>query len=394
MEAPRHVADDNHENELTGDRGPRADILVVDDTIANLQLLSGMLKEEGYRVRPVPSGALALRAANSQKPDLVLLDINMPEMDGYDVCRRLKADRDLSDVPVIFISALSETLDKVKAFQVGGIDYVTKPFQFEEVRARVQTHLRVQRLQHQLRQRNEELREKNRTLEELKAMEHRLTNLIIHDLRAPLAGIIGYLELLQINSVGSLDDTSRGDIDKALSVAGQMNEMVNSLLDITRLEEARMPIESSRSDLLLIADEAMESLESIVEYRNLGTEKPSHPVWVECDPRLTRRIIVNLLHNAIKYTPRDGQITLRVESRENSARVSVQDNGPGIAPQYREQIFRKFGLGEIKARDRSQSAGLGLSFCKLATEAQGGEIRLEEAPGGGSLFWFELPLTG
>ena len=127
--------------------GHPASILVVDDTPANLQVLAGMLKDRGYKVRPVPSGKLALLAAHRDPPDLILLDINMPEMNGYEVCERLKADGILKGIPVIFISALTEQLDKVKAFALGGVDYLTKPFQMEELHARVETHLKLRRLQ-------------------------------------------------------------------------------------------------------------------------------------------------------------------------------------------------------------------------------------------------------
>src|SRR6188472_397438 len=137
------------------------DILVVDDTPANLQVLAGMLKDRGYKVRPVPSGKLALLAARSDPPDLILLDINMPEMNGYEVCEHLKADDMLGGIPVIFISALTEQLDKVKAFAIGGVDYITKPFQMEELHARVETHLKLRRLQIELEASNDRLAKAN-----------------------------------------------------------------------------------------------------------------------------------------------------------------------------------------------------------------------------------------
>ncbi len=137
-----------------------ADILIVDDTLANIQILSGMLKQQGHKVRPVLDGSGALKAAENQLPDLILLDITMPEMDGYEVCIRLKENPALAKVPVIFISALTESLDKVKAFNVGGVDYITKPFQLEEVRARVENHLRLARLQNELKEYNRHLEEK------------------------------------------------------------------------------------------------------------------------------------------------------------------------------------------------------------------------------------------
>lgn len=140
------------------------DILVVDDAPANLQVLSGMLKDRGYKVRPVPSGKLALLAAERDPPDLILLDINMPEMNGYEVCQHLKADRQLQGIPIIFISALTEQLDKVKAFAIGGVDYLTKPFQMEELHARVETHLKLRRLQIELEEANSRLASANRRM--------------------------------------------------------------------------------------------------------------------------------------------------------------------------------------------------------------------------------------
>src|SRR3954454_21652506 len=150
--------------------GQPAGILVVDDTPANLQVLAGMLKDRGYKVRPVPGGKLALVAARRDPPDLILLDINMPEMNGYEVCEHLKADDQLRGIPVIFISALNDQLDKVRAFAIGGVDYITKPFQMEELNARVETHLKLRRLQVELEESNTRLAKANtRMSRDLKA---------------------------------------------------------------------------------------------------------------------------------------------------------------------------------------------------------------------------------
>ena len=156
--------------------GQPASILVVDDAPTNLQVLSGMLKDRGYKARPVRNGMLALQAARRDPPDLILLDINMPEMNGYEVCEHLKADDNLKGIPVIFISALTEQLDKVKAFAIGGVDYLTKPFQMEELHARVETHLKLRRLQFELEEANERLANANVRLEVL-AVSDGLTGL-------------------------------------------------------------------------------------------------------------------------------------------------------------------------------------------------------------------------
>ncbi|MBN1218564.1 MAG: response regulator [Anaerolineae bacterium] len=157
---------------------PRADILVVDDTVANLRLLVDLLTNNGYKVRPATNGTIALSAARAEPPDLILLDIMMPKMDGYAVCEQLKVDERTQDIPVIFISAVSEVLDKVKAFSVGGVDYVTKPFQFEEVLARVETHLTIRQLQKTLQEKNEQLQAKNDDLEAALAKVKQLSGLL------------------------------------------------------------------------------------------------------------------------------------------------------------------------------------------------------------------------
>jgi two-component system sensor histidine kinase/response regulator len=183
----------------------RGSILVVDDTPANLRLLTGMLKEQGYRVRPAPNGRLALQAVRAEAPDLILLDINMPEMNGYETCEALKADEAYADIPVIFISALTETSDKIQAFQTGGVDYVTKPFQFEEVQARVEAHLTLFRLKR-------ELEEKYRQLKELEQLRDSLTHMIVHDLRSPLTGTLTTLQLIKMTAGDRLEEEEKEDV--------------------------------------------------------------------------------------------------------------------------------------------------------------------------------------
>lgn len=173
------------------------DILIVDDVPQNLSLLSAMLKREGYRVRPATSGKLAIEAALRAPPDLALLDIKMPGMDGFEVCARFKAAASLKDIPVIFISALRETSDKLAAFEAGGVDYVTKPFREREVQARVRAHL-------ELRQQREQLRANLLRLQQLETLRDNLTHMIVHDLRAPLMAVDGHLKLLELFEVQTL----------------------------------------------------------------------------------------------------------------------------------------------------------------------------------------------
>jgi two-component system sensor histidine kinase/response regulator len=358
-------------------------ILIVDDTAANLQMLSGLLRERGYKPRPVPSGRLALQAAAAEPPDLVLLDINMPEMDGYTVCEQMKQDPRLKDVPVIFISALTDTLDKVRAFQAGGVDYVTKPFDAEEVGARVRTHLTLRGLQRDLEQRYDEL-------QRLQGLRDGLVHMIIHDLRSPLTSVLGYLELLQTGaSVSDADRTAF--VDAAYQGGTQMSEMISSLLDVNRLEAGEMPVDRQQVDVCEVAADAVRSLGGLAIGRQVTLATPDGPVVAGCDPALIRRVVGNLLGNALKFTPKSGSITVTVSRGANGPRVEVSDTGPGIPADFLGRVFDKFSqAGEGRARKR-YSTGLGLAFCKLAVEAHGGVIGVASEVGVGSRFWFTLP---
>jgi len=368
------------------DRTDRGNILVVDDTPANLRLLSGMLKNEGYKVRPVPNGKLALQAAESNPPDLILLDINMPEMDGYDVCQHLKQDENLREIPVIFISALTETMDKVKAFTVGGVDYVTKPFQFEEVQARVETHLK-------LRRQSLELQEKYEQLRQLEELRDNLVHMIVHDMRSPLTVVSGYLELLMMQAAEKLDEKDLEFLSYCTESTENLVEMVSSLLDVSKMESGEMQLNPEEVDLGLVAGEVLQKLDALKGGKELSLEAPDDPVTLVCDSDLIRRTVQNLVGNSLKFTPEGGSVKVKLEPTDGKVRVSVIDTGPGIPPEYRDRIFEKFGQVEMREHKQKHSTGLGLTFCKLAVETHGGQIGVDSEVGEGSTFWFELPAT-
>jgi EAL domain-containing protein (putative c-di-GMP-specific phosphodiesterase class I)/signal transduction histidine kinase len=360
----------------------KGNILVVDDTAASLKMLAGLLKDAGYKVRPVPSGILALQAAAAEPPDLILLDITMPEMDGYEVCQRLKESPALKPVPVLFISALTETTDKVKAFQVGGLDFVTKPFQFDEVRARVETHLALRRLQLELERKYDELRK-------LEQMRDNLTHMIVHDLRTPLTAIAGYLQLMQLKK-DPLSEEQRRYVDGARTGTTTLIEMISSLLDVNRLESGDMPLDKEICDLSVVAAQAMKTLEGLTIGRNVTLEHPEEPVHSLCDSGVVLRVIANLVGNALKFTPKSGSIKLVVLTQGETVRVEVRDTGYGIADEYLDRVFDKFAQVDARGEHKKYSSGLGLTFCKLATEAHGGRIGVSSEVGKGSTFWFEL----
>lgn len=343
-------------------------ILIVDDTPANVLLLVRMLTERGYKARTALSGKLALQAARTEPPDLILLDISMPEMNGYEVCEQLKADAALKDIPVIFISALSETIDKVKAFRVGGVDYVTKPFQFEEVYARVQTHLQLRRL--------EKLRDD-------------LTHMVVHDLRNPLTVICGFLDILEFHEAQKLSASTQTLVTVARRSAEDLLNMIGSILDVSKMGAGEMKLQREPCDLDALIRSVLATTKPLPDNRTATLATPEASLNVTADVGLIRRVLQNLLSNALKYTPAGGDIRIVVTPSRGEVRVAVTDAGPGIAPEYHQRIFEKFG--QVEDRKNRLGTGLGLTFCKLAVEAHGGHIGVESEVGKGSTFWLALP---
>jgi signal transduction histidine kinase len=359
-------------------------ILMVDDNPANLQVLTSMLKQSGWRPRPVTSGQLGLQAARKEPPDLVLLDVNMPEMNGYEVCEQLKADARLADIPVIFVSALGETMDKVRGFAVGGVDYITKPFQLDEVKARVTTHLELRRQRRELQASYDKLRESER-------MRDSLVHMIVHDLRSPLTAISAYLELFGQAAKEKLGAETQEDVANALHATRNMIRMINGILDVSKMEAQMMKLDLRECDLVRVVGQSLDDLESLVGSRRLAFKPPAAPARVLADQEIISRIVQNFLANALRFTPADGEIHVGLVAEAEHVRVFVADTGPGIPPDFRESIFDKFFQIGGSALPTNRSTGLGLAFCKMAVEAHGGRIGVDSELGKGSNFWFTLP---
>lgn len=362
---------------------PRPRILVVDDMPQNLQLLENLLGAEGFQVFALPDGEMAVKAVARDRPDLVLLDIIMPGTDGYEVCTRLKADPALREIPVIFLSALDEPWDKVRAFRAGGVDYITKPFQIDEVLARVRTHLELSR-------QKRELQSSYQRLQEFEQLRENLTRLIVHDLRAPLTVINLSLDLAT-SQLPSLPENATlvTTLATAQRNVQQLAEMVTQMLDISRLEAGHMPLRRLPGDLVGLVHSVHQSLGALARERRLLLPISS-PVLASYDTDLIGRVLANLLVNAFKFTPPDAEVAVQVEATAGAVRVAVTDNGPGIPPESHQLIFEKYG--QLEHRSARQGTGLGLTFCRLAVEAHNGQIGVTSAAGQGATFWFTLPV--
>lgn len=357
-------------------------ILVVDDTAENLRLLASMLGAHGYEIRPVTSGRQALQAAERDPPDLVLLDINMPQMNGYDVCVALKASERCRDVPVIFLTALGDVNDKIRAFAVGGVDYITKPFQVEEVLARVRTHIALHRV-------TRDLERSYQRLSELEKLRDDLVRMVVHDMRSPLMVVAGHLQLLRSNTHDVLGEHAF-DLEAALQGTRALSVMTEDLLDVSRLESGKLELDRQPTDLGVLASEVCRSLAVLDDARVIEVEVGDAPP-LACDRGLIRRVLENLVVNAVKHTPAGGRVKVALAATATGVRVAVIDEGKGVPVEARTRIFEKFETLAARREQRYHSVGLGLAFCKLALEAHGGSIGVDSAEPRGSVFWFELP---
>lgn len=368
---------------------PKSDILVVDDTPTNLRLLSGMLSEQGYKVRVIPNGVLALEAVQAAPPDLILLDINMPGLNGYQVCQQLKANKETCDIPIIFISALDEVLDKVKAFAVGGVDYITKPFQLEEVLARIKNHLALQNLQKQLQKTNDELLTTNMALQESNKELDAFAHSVAHDLKNPSAITISYADYL-IRYISTIKQEELVEFLHIIKETGEkMANIVDELLLLSSVRKEE--IKTQPIDMMKIVDTAQKRLAIMINEYQAELISPStwpqaygYAAWIE-------EVWVNYISNALKYggTPPYIQFGSTIQN-DGMIRFWLTDNGPGLTDEAQARLFTAFTRIDTI---RAQGHGLGLSIVQRIITKLNGTVGVESKIGQGSTFYFTLPVV-
>jgi len=390
--APEAVRVARTVSELSKHDDGRATILVVEDSPIIGRALRSMLESGGYEAHVAADGEAALAWLEQAVPNLCLLDIRLPGLDGYEICRRMKADERTVNVPVIFLSGLDAVADVATAFQAGAIDYVVKPPRAPEVLARVRTHLRIAQLQRQLQRRNGELSDSYERLREAEQLREDLINMVVHDMRSPLTGILMTLErLLATTADPSMQDEQIG-LNSVLNASRRLSDMVTSLLDVTRLEEGKLPLDVRSHSLVLLIEEAVASLGDPALRERVVIDGRGEGLEASCDGSLVQRTLANLISNAVAFSAPDDPIGVSLTATEQHVRVAVVDRGPGVAAADRERIFDKYsqGTGQTSGRPKNGS-GLGLAFCRLVVEAHGGRIGVESEVGRGATFRFTLP---
>lgn len=363
-------------------------VLIVDDDPNNLQLVRQILNSE-YNLSFALNGFIALELSEKLKPDLILLDIMMPEIDGYEVCKRLKANSKTKDIPVIFVTANTEMEGEIKGLEIGAVDYITKPISVPILEARIKTHLELKEVREKLENQNLQLK---RTLNLVEDMSY----MIVHDMRTPLCSIIGFSEILKINN--SVAENGIEFVSSIHREAKRINSFLDDVLILAKTGDRELELTLGRVKLNSFVHSALDVYKGIMKAKNMELVidvADNRDDIIRIDEKLIRRVIDNLMSNAIKFSPPSGKVTFKAYCKDEISNdgksfvIKVSDQGPGIEEKDQKKIFDKFETLRMR-RNGIPQTGLGLAFCKIAVKAHGGNIFVESELGKGSTFWLEI----
>ncbi len=371
-------------------------VLVADDVEANVELLRDQLSSLGCRLLHATDGPTALALAMHERPDLCILDISMPAGDlgvndretGFEICRRLKRDPRTARIPVIFISALNEASDRLKAIESGGDDFLLKPHNRHVLGARVRSLLKLKGA-------TDALEESLRRLREMQKARDDLTRMVVHDLKTPLTSMLATLEMLRDGDFGAVEPRAARALSDVEGKAEDLLGLIHDLLDVSRAEEK--PIAMQLEPIAPAAFLAELTFDWALRFRQEQTTAATDvaddaPVF-QADKALLKRVFSNLIQNAVTHSPMPVTLTLGARRDANGIQFSIGDDGPGIPAEYQETIFAAFEQLSVPNAPRVFSSGLGLAFCRVAVDQHGGRIWVKSTEGQGSTFHIWLPVA-
>jgi two-component system sensor histidine kinase/response regulator len=372
-----------------------ASILIVDDRAENLQVLGKILDEHEIEFRYASSGQEALEAVSYTRPDLILLDVNMPEMNGYEVCEVLKKDPDTSYIPVIFLTVKDEPEDIIRGFTAGGIDYISKPFNSRELITRVNSHLELSLSKQIMAYQNKKLSRLNRQLKDTVASRNKFFSIIAHDLKDPFNTLIGFSDIL-LKSIETASPEEIREIVKHIYESSVFGfELLTNLLEWSSSQTGRIKYNPEKVEVRALATRIVDLLKSTAEKKQISLNVPvvtEHVVMA--DRKMIETVLRNLVSNAIKFTSANGSVTIQYGRIDNSTvKISVKDTGMGIPEEDINKLFRVEETFSTPGTELERGTGLGLLLCKEFVEKNCGEIVVESEVGVGSEFTITLPTS-
>ena len=380
----------------------KSKILLVDDNEMNLAILEKILKNKFHTERAT-SGKEALELAPLMKPDIILLDIMMPGINGYDVCTQIKSNPELKKIKVIMVSAKAMISERLKGYEVGADDYIVKPFEEEELLAKVRVYVRLKsteefnsQLQKEVREQTKEIREAKEAAETANQAKSEFVSTMTHELRNPLTSIIGFADILSFKCDGELNEKQLNSVKVIRESADHLSKLVSDVFDVVKVDRnaVELSLVSFPADDFIHSTADMMTTQFKAKNLNVSINSDSQLTKITGDHRRCKQILLNLLSNSIKYTENGGNIEIRAEKNSDSiVKISVIDDGVGIEPGNQEKLFTEF-YQVNRARDQKLGGtGIGLALTHRLVELHRGEIGVESELGKGSTFWFTLPIT-
>lgn len=370
----------------------RGNILIVDDSAALSELISEMLKAEDYNCMSVGSGEEAIEFLKSVKPDLILLDRTLPGMNGFEVCKVIKKNKEFKKIPIIFLTATNDVNDKVEGFKIGAVDYITKPFQKEELLARVNSHFELYKLSQLLKDQTESLKESEKNLKELNATKDKFFSIIAHDLKGPMNNILELSRFIKSKFYEGNKDEVEELLLHLCNTAETTNELLITLLDWASVQQGKMSYTPQVLNLFNVVNDSVRILSSNSRTKDISISvNIDEKTIVFADFNMVQTILRNLISNAIKFTPKGGSITLHTNICEDMVNVCVSDNGIGIDAKNAKNLFMINRAKSSYGTEGETGTGLGLILCKEFVEKNRGNIWVESQLGNGTSIWFSLP---
>lgn len=350
-------------------------ILAIDDNGVNTMILKELL-ENDYDIKIANSGNDGLELAAFFKPDIILLDIMMPEIDGFEVCRRIRQNPDLKYTKIIFVSARTVLEDKLKGYESGGDDYITKPFDNDELLAKVRVYLRL------------------KAAEELDQMKSELTMSVTHELRTPLCITKNIISNLQAQVYGQIDQSVQNQLDNINENINRLSKIISNFWDVSRIDAGKVEMEYSNFSVQQTINKTADTLNNLTGKKNIDItlNMPSEEIEIQADQHKFVQIITDLVENSIRYMDKpNGKIQINVNQNYEDVSVEICDNGPGIEPEDLSKIFDKFVQVKRNIGPGEHGTGLGLSIVKGLVNLHSGTITAQSTPGQGSSFQFTIP---
>ncbi|NMF58854.1 response regulator [Pseudanabaena yagii] len=412
----------------------KALVLVVDDEQTNLNVITEILRDEGYDIAIANNGERALTLLSREIPDLILLDVYMPKLDGFQVCSRIKNDDRTSQIPVIFMTASTDVDSKIRGFELGAIDYITKPFNERELVRRIKTHLQVRELSRnleqevikqqniaaqleqklidlqqadeQIRQQNEKLTLVNLQLTQVTRLKDSFLANMSHEFRTPLNSILGMAEGLKNGALGTINKQQMQALDTIDKSGYHLLELINNILDISKIESGELKLNCQSTSIRKVCESSLNlvNLKILQKRLQIISMFPSHLPDIHLDEVRIKQVLVHLLHNAIKFTPSGGSITIEITQftsdlsdqkslRDGFVRIAIIDTGIGISPENIQKLFQPFVQIDSNFNRKYEGTGLGLAFVKQVVELHGGNVSVASEIHKGSCFTIDLPIT-